>query len=103
MKYFSYAYNIQKHSSNDEKYSPFESVFSKYPNKLKNNLNSKIDRVYNLENYVIEAKYRLQMSHRSTIEEIINKIKIRNKKYYNKKSNTLKIAIGDKVKVAREP
>lgn len=79
LRYFTFAY---------EKYSPFELVFSKKPNMLKDILHRKIDSVYNMDYFVKEAKYRFQLAHKSAIE-LIDKIKSRNKKIYDQKINSL--------------
>lgn len=42
------------------------------------------------------------MAHKSAIE-IINKMKLRNKKYYDRNTNLIDIFVGDKVKMVKEP
>lgn len=64
--------------------------------------NNKIDPVYNLENYVIESKYRLQKANQEA-QKIIEKIKIRNKALYDRNLNKLDVKIGDKVLIKNEP
>lgn len=101
-KYFTFAYNINKHSSTNEIFSPYELVFAKnvvMPHEI---FNGNIDPVYNTENYVKEAKLRLQFAHKLA-SETIEKFKAKSKKNYDKKSNPIDIEIGDEVKIVVEP
>lgn len=100
--YFTFAYNIQKSSVFREKYSPYELVFSKRPNVLRDILNGKIEPINNIDNFVHEAKYRLQIAHKTAVQ-FIEKLKITNEKYYDQNTNPLKVKVGQLVKVATEP
>ncbi|RYE25800.1 MAG: hypothetical protein EOP45_04435 [Sphingobacteriaceae bacterium] len=100
-KYFTFAYNINKNSSNGEKYSPYELVFAKnitFPHEI---LNGRIDPVYNIDNYVKEAKLKLQHAHEQA-RQTIDKIKKRTKEYYDRTSNPINVKIGDIVKIVSE-
>ncbi|RYE12051.1 MAG: hypothetical protein EOP45_23565 [Sphingobacteriaceae bacterium] len=101
-KYFTFAYNINKHSSNNEVYSPFELVFAKNATMPHEILNGNIDPVYDTENYVKEAKFRLQMAHKLA-SETIEKIKIKTKANYDKNSNPINVKVGDLIKIVKEP
>lgn len=100
--YFTFAYNIQKSSALKEKYSPYELVFSKRPNVLKDILNGRIEPINNIENFVQEARFRLQTAHRTAVQ-LVEKLKCTNKKYYDKNSNPLVVKKGQLVKIAKEP
>lgn len=63
LPYFYFCYNTTTHSALGDKYTPYELVFSRKVNSMENINLSKIDPVYNIENYVIECRYRLQRAH----------------------------------------
>lgn len=64
-------------------------------------LNGRIDPVYNIDNYVKEAKLKLQHAHEQA-RQTIEKIKRRTKEYYDKSSNPINVKIGDIVKIVSE-
>lgn len=100
--YFAFYYNTAKSTTNDMKYSPFELVFGRtntLPNEI---LDGKINPIYNIDNYVHELRLRLQLAHKET-KSIIEKLKLRNKEYYDKNINSVKFKIGDKIKIQCEP
>lgn len=100
--YFAFCYNITNHSSLNHVYSPFELVFGKKANLPTDLLNGRIDPIYDFDNFVKEAKYRLQTAHVQA-KSLVEKVKIRNKEYYDKSAKPLIINIGDKILVKREP
>lgn len=102
LSYFTFSYNIQKHSSNGEKYSPFELVFAERPSMLHEILNGNVDPIYNIDNYMAEAKYKLQVAHEHA-KQIIEKIKNKSKLYYDKNVNPIDVKVGDQVKIKKEP
>lgn len=102
LDYFQFCYNTSKHESNGNKYSPYELIFGKQPILAFDILNGNIDPVYNIENYAREMKYRLQKAHNETVE-IIKKMKLKNKYYYDRNLNPLNIKIGDLVFLEKEP
>lgn len=55
LRYFTYAYNTQKHTSNGEKYRPFELIFSKRPVAMEEILNENVDPIYNVDGFAILA------------------------------------------------
>lgn len=83
LDYFTFSYNIQKHTSNNFNYSPYELVFARTPNLPSDLLSGNISPLYNHENYVKEAKLRLQTAHQIATK-FIEKLKLENKKYYDK-------------------
>lgn len=101
-KYFAFCYNITNNSSLDHKYSPFELVFNKKPVFPEDLLKNEVDPVYNIDNFVKEARYRLQTAHMHA-RSLIEKMKLRNKLYHDKTVKPLRINIGEKVLVEREP
>lgn len=58
--------------------------------------------LYNHDSYVKEAKFRLQRAHKAA-QEIINKLKETNKKYYNRTANPIDVKIGEKIYLRTEP
>lgn len=102
LRYFTYAYNISKHSSLSDKYSPFELVFAKIPTQPHEILSGRVEPLCNIDNYAYEAKYRLQIAHKDA-KNIIEKIKIRSKEYYDRNVNKLNIKVNDLVKINKEP
>lgn len=55
-----------------------------------------------VDDYVRELKYKLQVAHKET-KTLIDKMKKRNKEYYDKKINPVNFKEGDKVKIQVEP
>lgn len=102
LPYFTYCYNTCKNSTFQHKYSPYELIFSKFPNEFENISFEKIDPIYNLDNYAFECRYRLQTAQKEA-RNLIEKIKLRNKYYYDKRLNVIELKIGDKVLLRREP
>lgn len=102
LKYFTFCYNITENTALDCKFSPFELIFSKKPNLPIDLLNGNIDPIYNLDNYVKEAKYRLQTAHQRA-SKIIEKLKVRNKIYYDKDAKPTSIKPNDLVLIERKP
>lgn len=102
LNYFQFCYNISKHESNGNKYSPFELVFGKKPTLPCDILNGQIDPIYNIDNYVKEFKFRLQNAHNQSVK-IIEKMKFRNKLYYDRNINPIDIKIGELVFMNKEP
>lgn len=102
LRYFTFAYNIQKNSSNDEKYSPYELVFARRPNLPHEILNGRVDPIYNVDDYVKEARYKLQKAHNHA-KSIIDKIKLRSKTNYDRSCYELNVKVGDLIKFKKEP
>lgn len=104
LKYFTFCYNISSHTALDNKFSPYELIFTRnfnYPPDIINDDN-KIDPVYNLDVYANEVKFKIQNAH-VMAREILIKTKSRIKEIYDKKSKPLDVKIGDKVKLQNEP
>lgn len=96
LKYFTFCHNATPHSSFDFIYSPFELVFSKKPINFFNNQPTTIEPIYNVDNFAVEAKHRLQVA----IEHakiLLNKSKENAKKFYDRKAKPLSIKLGDQV------
>lgn len=102
IKYFSYCYNISFNATLDFKYTPFELVFNKKPNLPENLLDGHIVPLYNLDNYVKEAEFRLRNAWSQAVT-MINKHKQTNKKYYDRNINELNVQINDLVYLKVEP
>lgn len=102
LPYFNYCYNTTSHDAFDNKYSPYELVYGRLVNKFENiNLN-RIEPIYNIDNYALEVKYRLQTAQKE-VRALIDKMKIRNKNYYDKRTNVLNVKIGDMILLKNEP
>lgn len=95
IEFFTFCYNIEKHGSNNYNYSPYELVFSRSVN-LPTEITSKnVQPLYNPDNYIKEAKFRLQNAHQAArvfIDE-----------YYDRTANPLDVKIGDIVYLRQEP
>lgn len=98
--YFAFLYNTSNHDGLLNKYCPYEIVFKNtMPHEiLKNN----VDPLYNVDDYVKECKFKLQQIHVET-NQLIEKVKQRNKKTYDKNVNPIKLKIGDLVKIVKHP
>lgn len=96
LNYFVFTYNTTPNVSFNLKYSPFELVFSKKPCVLDILERNEIDPVYNIDNFAIEAKFRLQLAH-AHARELLELAKSRNKQIYDRNANPLQIKKGDKV------
>lgn len=102
LDFFTFCYNIDKHGSNNYKYSPFELVYARSPNLPSDLLTGQVQPLYNHDSYVKEAKFRLQRAHKAA-QEIIDKLKETNKKYYDRTSNPIDVKVGDTVYLKIEP
>lgn len=91
--YFCLCYNLTTHSSLNDKYCPYELVFGKKI--ILNDIFSKnrIDPVYDIENTVQEIRFRLQTACVEA-QKLIDKSKLRNKLFFDKKSRPLELSIG---------
>lgn len=99
--HFTFCYNISKHSSFNDKYSPFELIFGKRARNVQINT-EEITPVYNWENYSKELKFRLELCHKEA-RQILDKIKLRNKEYRDKCAQNFNYKIGDKFLIKKEP
>lgn len=102
LNYFSFCYNISKNTSLGLEFSPYEVVFNKnvpLPNEI---FDGRVDPLYKIHDYVFESKYRLQVIHNRT-KELLEKIKLRNKEYYDRNAKPLNIRIGESVLLEIEP
>lgn len=102
IQYFAYCYNTAKHSAFNNEYSPYELVFGKSPRQFNEILTGSIDIVYNIENYINELKYKLQIAHEQA-KSFVEKNKILSKQFYDRKLNSIDIKIGDKIKIEKQP
>lgn len=102
LHYFSFSYNIEKHASNGYKYSPYELVYARTSNLPSDLLNGTISPIYNHDDYIKEAKFRIQSAHKAAAK-VIDKLKLANKIQYDKNINPLDVKIGDTVYLKLEP
>jgi hypothetical protein len=69
LPFWCFAYNNTVHTSTS--YAPFELVYGKQcvlPSRLNNNI---VEPVYNIDNYVIELRYRIQLANKDAREKLI--------------------------------
>lgn len=85
----------------NNEFTPFELIFGRRANDI-TSLNEPIQPIYNHENYISILKYTLQLAHQKAREFIIRN-KMKNKKYYDGKINTLNIQVNDKILIKNEP
>lgn len=102
LDYFQFCYNIEKHDSFAKKFFPYELVFNKNPNLPSDLCNGKVQPLYNVDNFVQEARFRLQKAHIAA-SELLNKMKQKNKVQYDKKSNPLELELNETVYLKTEP
>lgn len=101
LKYFNFLYNTSTHASFNNKFSPYELVFSRRAN-MPFDLSNTIEPLYNIDDYVREAKYRLQTSH-AVARNLLEKIKLTNKTYYDRNAKELHLNIGDSIYIQNKP
>lgn len=103
VQYFTYCYNVAKHAAFDNKYSPYELIFGKTPREFNEILKrNRIEPIYNIDNYLLELKYKLQIAN-DQARQFVMKNKEISKQYYDRKLNIINLKIGDKIKIIREP
>lgn len=96
IKYYTFCYNISPHAAFNDKYSPFEVIFSKnvnLPLALKSNT---VDPIYNIDSYAREVKYRMQTVNKK-VQELLKKNKTLQKTTYDKKAKPIDLKLQDKV------
>lgn len=99
---FVFCYNISNHSSLDDKFSPFELIFSKKCNMPYELVNNTVEPIYNFENFAKESKFRLQHAHKIA-QKLLEKSKLNNKKEYDKNSKQITYNIDELVLLKVEP
>lgn len=102
LRYFTFCYNTSNNMALDGKYTPFELIFSRKSNLPPELLTGNVEPIYNVDNYVKEAKYRLQTAHEEA-SKILTKLKLRNKKIYDKNCKPLDLSINDLVLLQKQP
>lgn len=96
---FTYCYNVTPSIIHD--YCPFELVFGRGIPNLNFLRENKVEPFYNHDAYDKEIKYRLQLSQVRAHEEL-KKAKLRQKLYYDRQLNPIKVKVGDLVMVRNE-
>ena len=98
-KFYEFVYNTTEHT--DTNYTPYELVFGRKANLPQDIFKTKIEPVYNIEQYYFEMKYKLQKSNEIARENLI-KAKNRRQQILNKDTVPLIIKIGDQVYLENE-
>jgi hypothetical protein len=93
-KYYEFCYNTTPSVAHD--YAPFELIFGKLPFLPTDLVDSKIDPIYNIENYAKEMKFRLQEASKRAKKFIIE-AKEKSKIYFDKTTNESNFEINDEV------
>lgn len=101
LHYFVFLHNTSKNSCFQEKFSPYELVFERIVNSIEC-IGKEVSPVYNTEDYAKEIKYRLQLTHERA-KQLLQKSKLRNKEYYDRKIRPIEIKNGDMVLLKKEP
>lgn len=101
LRYFTYCYNTSFNASLNHEYTPFELVFGKKTTQFEW-INDKIEPIYNMDDYAKILKKTLQTA-QERANKFIEKIKHKNKQYYDTKTNEIKLTLGDLVLVKKEP
>jgi len=84
LPFYVFCYNTSIHLETG--YTPFELIYGREC-KLPTNITTKIDPVYNYEDYIINLKNKLQTAHRDTREELLKR-KQQRKEYYDQYHGT---------------
>lgn len=100
--YFTFCYNISKHATFENRYSPYELVYGRSVNLPHELLSGRIDPLYNVEDFAKESRFILQTAHKMTAQ-LLDKMKLRNKTYNDKKAKPLDIKLGDKILLEIQP
>lgn len=101
LRYFVFTYNTTPNISLGLKYSPFELIFGKIPKLIECTRNNELDPVYNIDDFVVETKFRLQLAHLHA-QDLLNKAKIRNKLNFDKNCNPINLTKGNTVVVTND-
>lgn len=100
LNYFVYCFNTTPSMAHN--YCPYELVYSKTPNLPKElSIKNNIDPIYNIDNYAIESRYRLEMAYKRA-RIMLENHKRKNKEYYDRKVLDKEIIINDKVLLRNE-
>jgi hypothetical protein len=91
--YATFTYNTTKHSTT--KFTPFELLFGYNP-EIPNNLKKSPEVYYDYDDFILELRHRLRTS-QEIARQNINKVKEKNKLYYDKNANLVNFEPGDKV------
>lgn len=86
LKYFTFCYNKTSHESLGNKFASFELVFAKNANLPQDLLCGNVDPLYDVGNFVLEAKYRLQTANKIA-KYLLEKMKLKIKKLFDTKIN----------------
>lgn len=98
LPYWCFSYNNTVHTAT--KYAPYELVFGKHceiPSRLSND----IEPLYNIDNYSLELRYRLQVAQKEARESLI-RTKEKRKSVYDRKVNPVTYKKDDQVLVKNE-
>lgn len=101
LRYFTFCYNTSFNGALNHTYTPFELVFGRRVNDIEV-LKQPIQPIYNHDNYIHILKNTLQIAQQRAIK-FIEQQKLRNKKYYDEKTNPINIKINDQILIKVEP
>lgn len=101
IKYFMFCYNSTPHSSFDNKFSPFEIIFAKKPNLPQSYYQNNMSPIYNLDNYISEIKYKLEVTNKLA-RNLLEKNKYLTKARFDLEINPITLNINDKVLLHQE-
>lgn len=63
---------------------------------------SRVDPIYNIDSYAKISKYRIQRAN-SLAKSILEKIKLRNKHYFDKNARPIEVELGERIWAIVEP
>lgn len=102
LKYFTFSYNISPHTSLGNKYTPYELVFNKKPILPFNLDKLVVEPIYNIDNFALESKYKLQKAHKEA-QRLLHAAKLRNKTIYDKNMLEIEVKVNDNIYVENLP
>lgn len=100
LQYFTFCYNTSPHGAFEYEYSPFKVVFGRKCN-IPEMLNGIIEPIYNYDSFMKVSRYNLQIA-QIAARNLIEKMKIRNKEYYDNKANPINVSVGDSILIKNE-
>ena len=99
LKYFTYCFNTTP--STIHNYCPYELVFAKTPNSFQIFNVDKVEPLYNIEDYAIETKFRLEVAYKRA-QQLLDRNKLKQKLNYDRDIIDYNFRIGDLVLLKNE-
>lgn len=99
IKFYEFSYNTTQHTDID--YTPYELVFGRKANIPQSILETRVEPLYNLDDYYSELKYKLQKTNEVARKYLIDQ-KIKRTNELNQNIRPVHVSIGDIVYITNE-